>query len=161
FLAPPRAVPSTHDDILAIIERLGSLQFDPLEVPGARNHDLVLHARVAGYRRALCDELLYGEGRRLFETYNKSLNILPVSELPWHRISWERTDAPRTHALLKEHAKVADAIVARIRREGPLAPSAFDQSKKIEGYWGTSTSLSRHLLEALFITGRVGIARRE
>jgi uncharacterized protein YcaQ len=161
FLAPPRKVPATHDAIVSLVERLGSLQFDPLEVPGARNHDLVLHARVAKYRRALCDELLYGPDRRLFETYNKSLNILPVSELPFHRISWERTDLVRTRKLLDDHQALAETILARIRNEGALSPSAFDRTTKIQGYWGTSTSLSRHLLEALFITGRVGIARRE
>ena len=43
---------------MAVIGRLGSVQFDPLGVAG-RNHDLVLHARVAGYRPAWTDELLY------------------------------------------------------------------------------------------------------
>ena len=50
-----------------MIERLGVLQFDPLEVPGARNHDLVLHSRIRGYRRAWCDQWLYGKDRRLFD----------------------------------------------------------------------------------------------
>ncbi|MGZ3450216.1 MAG: DNA glycosylase AlkZ-like family protein [Polyangiales bacterium] len=161
LLAPPRKLPATREGLLSLVERLGSLQFDPLEVPGARNHDLVLHARIAGYRRSLCDELLYGSDRSLFEAYNKSLNILPLSELPWHRIGWARTDLPRTSKLLADHADVAEAIVERIRREGPLPPSAFDRTTKIEGYWGATTSLSRHVLEALFLVGRVGIARRE
>ena len=60
-----------------MIERLGSLQFDPLEVPGARNHDLVLHARIAGYQREWCDHGCTGKERRLIEMYNKSLNIVP------------------------------------------------------------------------------------
>jgi uncharacterized protein len=34
--------------VLEVFRRLGSIQFDPLSVAG-RNHDLVLHARVAGY----------------------------------------------------------------------------------------------------------------
>ena len=38
---------------MRVVERLGSLQFDPLEVAG-RNHDLVLLARIAGYRRQWC-----------------------------------------------------------------------------------------------------------
>ena len=146
--------------MLQVVERFGSLQFDPLEVPGARNHDLVLHARVGGYQREHCDALLYDE-RSLFEAYNKSLNLLPTSELPWHRVTWRRTDIPRTRKLLADHPREVRAILRRIREEGPLAPSAFDDTVKITGYWGTSTSLSRHLLEGLFFTGKVGLFRRD
>ena len=98
LLAPPRALPGTPESVLAAVDRLGSLQFDPLEVAG-RNHDLVLHARVAGYRRELTDELLYGR-RLLFEAYNKSLNLLPTRELPYYRISWETAAAGRSGELL-------------------------------------------------------------
>jgi len=41
LLAPPRALPAEPESVLRVVERLGFLQFDPLEVPGARNHDLV------------------------------------------------------------------------------------------------------------------------
>ena len=47
LLAPPRSLPPGRDGILAVFDRLGSIQFDPIEVAG-RNHDLVLLARVAG-----------------------------------------------------------------------------------------------------------------
>lgn len=147
---------------------LGSLQFDPLEAPGARNHDLVLHARIAGYRRALCDRLLYpqqtDDKRRLFEAYNKALNLLPIDELPWHRFAWKRADAGHAGQLVRAHARLAKRILDRIKAEGPLAPSAFEASEgntKIDGYWGTPTSLTRHVLDALFMTGRVAIAHRE
>jgi len=43
---------------MRVFERLGSIQFDPLEVAG-RNHDLVLLARIAGYEREWTDALLY------------------------------------------------------------------------------------------------------
>ena len=82
LLDPPRILPAKPESVLRVIDRLGSLQFDPLEVPGARNHDLVLHNRIAGYRRDWCERWLYGRDRRLIELYNKSLNILPIDELP-------------------------------------------------------------------------------
>ena len=84
----PRALPAKPASVLRVIDRLGSLQFDPLEVPGARNHDLVLHNRIAGYEREWCERWLYGKDRRLIELYNKSLNILPVHELPFYRVAW-------------------------------------------------------------------------
>ena len=70
------------------MDRLGSLQFDPLAVAG-RNHDLVLAARIAGYRRAWTDEHLYGS-RILYETYNKGLSVVPTAHLPWYRITWDQ-----------------------------------------------------------------------
>ncbi len=146
-----------------MVDTFGSLQFDPLDVPGAKNHDLVLHARLAGYRRELLDGLLYaenGDDRRLFEAYNKSLNILPVSELPLHRIAWSPSDTPRSREILAQHEKLVAGIVERLGREGPLAADAFDRTEKVEDYWGTTTSLSRRLLDALFVTGRIGIHRR-
>jgi hypothetical protein len=45
------ALPAEPASVLRVVDRLGSLQFDPLEVTG-RNHDLVLAARIAGYRRS-------------------------------------------------------------------------------------------------------------
>ncbi|HET6744778.1 MAG TPA: winged helix-turn-helix domain-containing protein, partial [Candidatus Limnocylindria bacterium] len=45
LLEPPRSLPAEPASVLRVIQHLGLLQFDPLEVPGARNHDLVLHAR--------------------------------------------------------------------------------------------------------------------
>jgi uncharacterized protein YcaQ len=78
-LAPARSVVGGAEAVLEVVRRLGSLQFDPLSVAG-RNHDLVLHARVAGYDPVWCEELLYVR-RELFETYNKGLSLLPASEL--------------------------------------------------------------------------------
>jgi uncharacterized protein len=163
FLAPPRALRTSLESIMAVVERFGCLQFDPLEVPGARNHDLVLHARIAHYDRGMCESLLYAAGsqRRLFEAYNKSLNILPVDELPWHRITWKKALDGRVHTFLREHRKLVSTIVARLERDGALSPSDFDQSEKTTGFWGTDTSLVRHLLEMMFLTGQVAIARRD
>src|SRR5215204_6718483 len=82
MLAPARSVEGGSDGVLEVFRRLGSIQFDPLSVAG-RNHDLVLHARVAGYDPAWCD-VLY-ERRELFEAYNKGLSLVPASDFPWFR----------------------------------------------------------------------------
>lgn len=149
---------------MTVIARLGSLQFDPLEVPGARNQDLVLHARIHGYRREWCDGLLYapkGE-RRLFEAYNKSLNILPVDELRYYRLAWHRAKQRYDHGIFAERAKSVRAIVDRIRKEGPLSSSAFKATHAghVDWHWAP-TAEGRAILEALFAVGRVGIASRD
>ena len=52
FLAPARSLEGGPGAVLEVFRKLGSIQFDPLAVAG-RSHDLVLHARVAGYEPAL------------------------------------------------------------------------------------------------------------
>jgi len=161
LLAPPRSLPAEPASVLAAVERLGSLQFDPLEVPGARNHDLVLHARIAGYRREWCDAWLYGPDRRLIELYNKSLNLLPMHELPHYRVAWRRSHDSYGAGILTEQADVAKAILKRLKTDGPLSTAAFGEHGHAVDWWWAPTRASRAVMEALFVTGRIGIARRE
>src|SRR5262245_47162542 len=78
LLAPPRSLPPEPASVMRVMDRLGSLQFDPIDVAG-RNHDLVLLSRIAGYRREWTDALLYSQ-RSLFEVFNKMLSIVPTAE---------------------------------------------------------------------------------
>jgi hypothetical protein len=161
LLAPPRSLPSEPASVLRVIERLGLLQFDPLEVPGARNHDLVLHARIRAYQRGWAEEWLYGKDRRLIEVYNKSLNILPVTELPHYAITWDQAADEYGDGILREQSAVADAIVSTIAREGPLSTAAFKEHGHAIDWWWAPTPAARAVAEALFVTGRLGIARRD
>ena len=160
-LSPPRALPAEPESVLRVVDRLGVLQFDPLEVPGARNHDLVLHARVAGYRREWCDQWLYGADRQLFEIYNKSLNIVPIGELPHYNFSWTRYAGRYKDTVLSEHSDVVDDILRTLETDGPQTTAAFAHHKHAIDWWWQPTRAARAILEALFVSGRVGIARRD
>jgi len=159
-LAPPRSLPADPQSVLTAVERLGVLQFDPLEVPGARNHDLVLHSRIAGYRREWCDLWLYGEDRRLFEIYNKSLNIVPMAELPHYSHSWTRYTERYSEGVLREHDDVVKEVLAELKKRGPLTTADFAHHSYAVDWWWAPTRAARAILEALFVVGRVGIARR-
>lgn len=161
LLAPPRALPADPASVLQVVDRLGLLQFDPIDVPGARNHDIVLQTRIAGYRRGWCEQWLYGEDRRLVELYNNNLNILPLRELAWYRVIWDVHAPLQDAGILREQAKVAQAILARIAAEGPLSSSAFSDHAGMVDWWWAPTRVSRAVLEALFVSGRLGIARRD
>jgi uncharacterized protein YcaQ len=161
LLAPPRTLPAQPQSVLTVMDRLGSLQFDPIEVPGARNHDLVLHARIAGYQRAWCDHWLYGPERRLIEMVNKMLSIVPIAELPHYALQWTNTAEHYNGRILTDEATVAAAIIERIRTEGPLSTSDFREHGHSIDWWWAPTRAARAVLEALFVTGRVGIARRQ
>jgi len=158
LLAPPRALPATPESVLAVVDRLGSLQFDPLEVAG-RNHDLILQARIVGYHRALTDELLYGR-RLLFEAYNKSLSLLPTRELPYYRITWQDGATGRAGQLVNEQAKLATKIIEEITSNGPRSSADFEREAAIDWWWGPTTAV-RAVLEALSVSGRLGLARRK
>jgi uncharacterized protein YcaQ len=157
-LAPPRALPAHPDSVMTVIDRLGSLQFDPLEIAG-RNHDLVLLARIDGYRREWTDGLLY-EDRRLFEAYNKGLSLLPTSELPYYRIAWDRARARHDDDAFDEHAPLVEEMLHRIRSTGRLSSRQVGPRAAIEWYW-RPTNQVRAILEALAEAGILGIALRE
>jgi hypothetical protein len=158
LLAPPRSLPATPESVLAVVKRLGSLQFDPLAVTG-RNHDLVLAARISGYQTAWTQELLYGR-RLLFEAYNKSLNLLPTAELPYYRLAWDRAAIEHASGILADQADHVAELLEAIRSLGPRSSGDFGRSASIDWWWG-QTSKTRAVLEALFVTGTLGLARRD
>ena len=158
LLAPPRSLSAEPASVLRVMDRLGSLQFDPLEIAG-RNHDLVLLARVSGYRREWTDHWLY-EDRRLYETYNKGLSIVPVAEMPWYRLTWDRDRAEHEGGAFDEHAPLVEELLGRIRDGGPLLPRDIGPRAAIDWYW-RPTNQVRAILEALAEAGILGISRRE
>jgi uncharacterized protein len=159
FLAPVRSVAGGLDGVLEVFRKFGSIQFDPIAVAG-RSHDLVLHARVAGYEPAWCD-VLY-ERREIFEATNKALSLVPVSEFPWFRLGFGRK-GPRFHgAALAENAAVAERVLGRIRADGPLSSLDFErETGPTKDWFGMPENAVRAVLEAYTVTGVIGLARRD
>jgi hypothetical protein len=158
LLAPARAQAAGLDGVRSVFARLGSIQFDPLAVAG-RNHDLVLHARVRDYDPAWTSELLYAR-RELFEAYNKGLSLLPTSELPWHRHTWDTFKGRHENGTFDRHEDTVEHVLDRIREDGPLCSLDFERKPAVDWYWGP-TSEVRAVLEALAEAGIIGLARRE
>ena len=63
----------TNTEIVTLIAQLGCLQFDPIDICG-RNADLVLQARVGGYRKSQLETLLYKD-RKLIDALDKNMAI--------------------------------------------------------------------------------------
>src|SRR5436190_5017861 len=159
FLAPARSLAGGLDGVFEVFRKFGSIQFDPIAVAG-RNHDLVLHARVADYEPAWCD-LLY-ERREIFEATNKAMSFVPTSEFPWFRHLMGRK-GPRFHAAaLAENAAVAEHVLERFRAGGPLSTHDFEREEGATKDWfGMPENAVRSVLEAYTVTGILGLARRE
>jgi uncharacterized protein len=155
LLAPARSVEGGPEAVMEVFRRLGSIQFDPLAIAG-RNHDLVLHARVAGYDPAWCERLY--ERREIFEAYNKGLSLVPTAEFPWFR----GTLSANSRRIVAENAEVAGRVLERIRAEGPLSALDFERERGPTTDWfGAPTNVVRAVLEAYAVTGVLGLARRD
>jgi uncharacterized protein YcaQ len=159
LLAPARSVAGGPAGVLEVLRKFGSIQFDPISVAG-RNHDLVLHARVADYEPAWCGELY--ERRQIFEATNKALSFVPTSEFPWFRHVWGRK-GPRFHAAaLADNAAVAERVLDRIRTAGPLSTRDFEvEHGATKNWFGMPENAVRSVLESYTVMGVVGLARRE
>jgi uncharacterized protein len=159
FLAPARSLTGGPDAVLEVFRRLGSIQFDPIAVAG-RSHDLVLHARVAGYEPAWCD-VLYAR-REIFEATNKAMSLVPTGEFPWFRHVMGRK-GPRFHvAVLAENAAAAERVLGRIRAEGALSAIDFEPEYGAPKDWfGVPENIVRAVLEAYTVTGVLGLDRRD
>ena len=158
LLAPPRSLPPEPASVMRVVDRLGSLQFDPIDVAG-RNHDLTLLSRIRGYRREWTDGLLYAD-RALYETYNKMLSIVPTAELPFYRLTWDRAHDRHTAGVFDEHAPLVEELLERMRSNGPLSSTDVEPRASIDWYW-RPTNLVRAILEALAEAGIIAITRRE
>src|SRR4051812_49009166 len=155
MLAPARSLQGGHDGALEVFRRWGSVQFDPIPVAG-RSHDLVLHARVAGYEPSWTEQLW--ERREIFEAYNKGLSFVLTEEYPWFRGQMH----PGPPRILAANREVADRVVERIRSDGPLSALDFDRERgALLDWFGVPTNVVRGVLEALAFTGELGLARRE
>ncbi|MGH2799936.1 MAG: DNA glycosylase AlkZ-like family protein [Thermoleophilaceae bacterium] len=154
LVGPARSLEGGRDGVLEVCRRFGSIQFDPIDVAG-HTHDLMLHARVAGYDASWCDELY--ERREIFEAYNKGLSFVLASEFPWFRAPL-RASAPR---VIAENPEVAERVLERVRAEGPLSSLDFERERGNTTDWfGMPTNTVRALLEAYTLTGVLGLARR-
>ena len=167
FFSSPTALPRTGavglrggpDAVLEVLRRLGSIQFDPIAVAG-RSHDLVLHARVAGYEPAWCD-MLY-ERREIFEATNKALSFVPTSEFPWFRMSSGRKGRGSTPRSSPRTPRSPSGCSSGSARRAPLSSRDFERERGATKDWfGMPENAVRAVLEAYTVTGVIGLARRD
>lgn len=147
-----------------MVERLGLLQIDSVNVL-VRAHYLPLFSRLGPYDRSLLDGLAWGRRRqrRLFEYWAHEASLLPVEIHPLLRWRMERADRGEAgwrslRRFAKEERPKALAILDRIRGEGPLTASDFDEGRSRSGWWEWGDT--KQALEWLFWAGHVTTATR-
>jgi len=149
-LCPPRDA-TGKDAILALIRRLGCVQFDPLDMVG-RNPDLVLQSRVADYRPEMLRELLY-EDRLLIDGWDKMMSIYSIEDWP----CWARARDAASNGHSRRMTAVSpylEQVLNAVRQRGPLSSADLDLNEVVDWSWAP-TRLSRAALESLYHRGEL------
>ncbi|MET3711946.1 uncharacterized protein YcaQ [Sphingomonas trueperi] len=146
------------------VDRLGLFQIDSVNVL-TRAHYLPAFSRLGTYDRALLERDAWGpkSARRLFEYWAHEASLLPMSLHPllrWRMAKAERgeTGYVALRRFATERRAEADAVLARIVTDGPLAAADFENGSSRSGWW--EWSHTKHALEYLFWAGRITTATR-
>ena len=143
-LAKPRPQgPVERRHLVKLLDRLHLHQIDSVNVL-ARAHYLPAFSRLGPYPREVLDGLAWAKPRRLFEYWAHEASLLPLELHPlvrWKMARAERGEAgwKSMQAFRVERRAEADAALARIAAEGPLAASDFE-AKGEGGWWGWSSA---------------------
>jgi uncharacterized protein YcaQ len=148
--------------ILATVDRIIWLQLDPTSAV-ARSHFLVLWSRLGQYEREDVARLIYKD-QRLFEW---RAFVYPTRHLPFYLLAMRSKSEKYTYrryrvAWMSKNMPLRRQVLSRLRREGPLATSAFDGRDAISWHstgWTNERNASQ-MLEFLSAEGRVLVAGR-
>jgi uncharacterized protein len=163
-LGAPRPAAVAWAHLRRTLDRLALHQIDSVNVL-ARAHYLPAFSRLGPYDRALIDRAAWGRKseRRLFEYWAHEASLLPLALHPYLR--WRMARAEKGEAGWKglrafagARRPEAEAILARISAEGPMAASDFEHGKSRSGWWEWGET--KHALEYLFWAGRIATATR-
>src|SRR5687767_13229418 len=156
---PPRPAAVKQGHLSRTVSRLGLHQIDSVNVL-VRAHYLPAFSRLGAYDRGLIDRDAWGpkRERRLFEYWAHEASLLPMEIHPllrWRMASAERGEIGwgSLRAYAGERRPEAQAILERIRGEGPLAASDFESGKSRSGWWEWGDT--KRALEWLFWAGRI------
>ena len=152
-LLPPRTI-SGKQEILNFFQRIGCIQYDPLNIVG-NNPELVLQSRIKGFKPGILEEMLYTD-RTLVDDWDKMMAIYPVTDKPhFHYRQLEaakrdrRRNADYTLAVIPE-------ILQDIKDRGPLSSIDFDHDRKVAWSWGP-TRLAKVALDDMYYQGELVI----
>ncbi|GAB5458436.1 MAG: crosslink repair DNA glycosylase YcaQ family protein [Henriciella sp.] len=126
------STPTGKLDLPALINRLGFVQLDTIQVV-SRAHHHILWSRNQNYREPMLNRLMAKE-RGVFEHFTHDASVLPMGFYPmWQRQFRRLEEKVRNWDWHKGmlDGEGRNAIKERIRVEGPLSTKAFDT--KIKG----------------------------
>jgi uncharacterized protein YcaQ len=150
------------DGVRKILARIGSVQYDPLNVVG-RNADLVLQARVKDYSPEILQKLLYTE-HGLIDGFDKEMCIYNTEEYPkFSGIREAHTES--TLRTLKGRNQlgaidILEEVRNHIEKHGITGTRDISIGESKEGSWG-HRKLSSAALDYLYNKGELCVANKK
>lgn len=150
-LLPPRKL-TGKEGILELFRRIGSIQYDPLNIVGT-NPELVLQSRIADFTPAMLGEMLYTD-RSLMDDWDKMMCIFPVEDR--HYFHYRKLeDAHQTARRNTDHIKEVIPLVRKeIEERGPLSSIDLTFDKKVDWSWGPMR-LAKVALDEMYYRGEL------
>ncbi len=150
----------TTAELLALINRLGYVQLDPLQVV-ARAHDHILWNRCNQYRPSKLNTLLkQGE---IFEHFCHDACVLPMSTLPYWSDQFKKLTQSRYWTECRQNPDnraLQKALMARISTEGCLRSNDFqsDTRETKKAIW--TKAPHKKALDYLWLKGDLAVSKR-
>jgi len=163
FTAPRPGGPVTKRQLVKLVDRLGVVQIDSVNVV-SRTHYLPAFSRLGAYPRAMLEEVAWAKKRPLFEYWAHEASLLPLASQPLFR--WRMQDAhdgvgvwKGVAKFLRERREFVDKVLDEISTRGPMSAGELEMGQKGQGgWWGWSES--KRAVECLFWTGELTTATR-
>lgn len=141
--------------------RLRSIQFDPIAPVGC-NHDLVLQARVKGYKVGDWQRLAYKD-RHIYDGWDKMASLVPYEGWPLRRYISEVGRNIFATKIFEDHADAVELVLKEIESRGPMMPRDFEFQQRREEWKGSwfGPSVTKQTLRALWHAGMIMTAGRK
>jgi len=124
------------DHVFKAVDGLGCIQIDTINVL-ERAQYLTLWTRLGPYDKGHLDQLAYRD-RLLFEHWAHAASYIPTRDYRYYVRSMEERSREMEARFSRRTGKdpdLIDAVLARIRDEGPLGSSDFEGPKRRGGWW--------------------------
>jgi uncharacterized protein YcaQ len=139
--------------IMSFIHKVGSIQFDPLNVI-AMNPHLVLQSRIKNYKKKYLLDLLYKD-RVLMDGWDKCMSIYPIEDRPYF-LKHLGEHGLASYTRDKRIVEYLPEVRKTLTEKGPCTSSDIKFQEKMDWFWAP-TSIARAALEYMFYTGELTI----
>ncbi len=159
FLSHTR-LPQGKPGVLRIIEKLGYVQIDTINVV-ERSHHLVFFTRCPDYKHQYL-HALQAKDKKIFEYWAHAASFIPFKDYRYYLSTMERKPKKGSwlDTWIKKNRTLIKKVKTRVVREGPLAASDFeDVKKRRRGTWW-DWKPAKMALEVLFWQGELMIKER-